>query len=72
MHEQLIEQRAAMERFNRRVADLRQEMAGGAICTRRSGSSFGPELTPGGRDKGAGGPAREPIVRPDGCRPPRS
>jgi len=57
MHEQLIEQRAAMERFNHKVADLRQEMAGWRDLHAKIWEPFGPELTPGGRDKGVGGPA---------------
>jgi len=46
-----------MERFKPPVvADLRQEMAGCAISTRRSmGAVRYPELTPGGRYKGVGG-----------------
>jgi murein DD-endopeptidase MepM/ murein hydrolase activator NlpD len=57
MHEQLIEQRAAAERVNRRVADLRQEMAGWRDLHAKIWEPFGPELTPGGRDKAVGGPA---------------
>jgi hypothetical protein len=57
MHQRLIEQRAAMERFNRRVAELRQEMAGWRDMHAKIWEPFGPELTPGGRDKGVGGPA---------------
>jgi hypothetical protein len=57
MHQQLIEQRAAMERYNRKVADLRQEMTGWRDLHAKIWEPFGPELTPGGRDKGVGGPA---------------
>src|SRR5262245_708601 len=57
MHQQLIEQRAAMERYNKKVADLREEMAGWRDLHAKIWEPFGPELTPGGRDKGVGGPA---------------
>jgi hypothetical protein len=57
MHQQLIEQRAAMDRFNRRIAELRSEMAGWRDMHAKIWEPFGPELTPGGRDKGVGGPA---------------
>lgn len=61
---QITEQRATIDTFNRRIAELRQEMASWRTVHARIQESFGPEVASGGRDKGIGGP----TVRSD--RPP--
>ncbi len=53
--EQLAEQRATIDVYNRRVADLRKEVAGWRELHARIWEPFGPELAPGGRDRGIGG-----------------
>jgi len=52
---QLGEQRTTIDSFNRKVAELRQEMGGWRELQARIWEPFGPELKPGGRDKGIGG-----------------
>ncbi len=52
---QIAEQRETIDSFNRRVAELRQEMTGWRELHARIWEPFGPELTPGARDKGIGG-----------------
>src|SRR5216117_52383 len=52
---QIAEQRETIDAFNRRVAELRQEMTGWRELHARIWEPFGPELTPGARDKGIGG-----------------
>lgn len=52
---QLAEQRTTIDGFNRRAVELRQEMAGWRELHARIWEPFGPELTPGGRDRGIGG-----------------
>jgi murein DD-endopeptidase MepM/ murein hydrolase activator NlpD len=54
-HEQIEQQRATISTFNRRVADIRQEMAGWRELQARIWEPLGPELTAGGRDRGIGG-----------------
>lgn len=53
--QQLVDQRATIDSFNRRVAELRKEMAGWRELHARIWEPFGPELTPGGRARGIGG-----------------
>src|SRR4030095_11220472 len=55
--QQIVEQQATIDSFNRRVVELRQEMAGWRELHARIGEPFGPELQPGGRDRGIGGAA---------------
>jgi len=52
---QIAQQRETIDSFNRRVADLRQEMTGWRELHARIWEPFGPELTPGARDTGIGG-----------------
>ena len=52
---QIAEQRALIDSFNERVAQLRQEVAGWSELQARIWDPFGPEIAPGGRDRGIGG-----------------
>ncbi len=52
---QIADQRATIDAFNRRVAELRTEMAGWRELHARIWEPFGPELTPGKRARGIGG-----------------
>lgn len=61
---QIAEQRTTIDGFNRRVAELRQEMAGWRELHARIWEPFGPELTPGGRDRGIGGGSMPPDRQP--------
>ena len=61
---QLTEQRATIDHFNRRIADLRQEMVSWRAVHARIQESFGPEVSSGGRDKGIGGPTVRPERAP--------
>jgi murein DD-endopeptidase MepM/ murein hydrolase activator NlpD len=60
--QQMAEQQQTIDSFNRRVAELRTEMAGWRELHARIWEPFGPELQPGGRDRAIGGAA----LRPDG------
>ena len=61
LHQQIAEQAQTIETFNTRVADLRREMAGWRELHARIWEPFGPELAPGGKDRGIGGgtPSKE-------------
>jgi murein DD-endopeptidase MepM/ murein hydrolase activator NlpD len=59
--QRIAEQQETIESFNLRVAELRQEMSGWGDLQARIWEPFGPELAPGGRDKGIGGGS----IRPD-------
>jgi murein DD-endopeptidase MepM/ murein hydrolase activator NlpD len=61
-HAQLAEQRATIDAFNGRVAELRKEMSGWRDLHARIWEPFGPEMSPGGKDRGFGGgtPAKDP------------
>jgi murein DD-endopeptidase MepM/ murein hydrolase activator NlpD len=61
---QIAEQRTTIDSFNRRVAELRKEMTGWRELHARIWEPFGPELTPGRRDRGIGGGSREPDRPP--------
>ena len=61
---QIAEQRTTIDGFNRRVAELRQEMTGWRELHVRIWEPFGPELTPGGRDRGIGGGSIPPDRLP--------
>ena len=54
-HEQIAEQRATIDTFNTRAAELRKEMLGWRDMHARIWEPFGPELVPGGKDRGIGG-----------------
>jgi murein DD-endopeptidase MepM/ murein hydrolase activator NlpD len=54
-NEQIQQQRATINTFNRRVAEIRQEMAGWRELHVKIWEPLGPELTPGSRDRGIGG-----------------
>jgi len=58
--QQLADQQATIDSFNRRVVELRQEMAGWRDLHARIWEPFGPELQPGGRDRAIGGGALRP------------
>ena len=58
--QQLAEQQATIESFNRRVVALRQEMTSWRDLHARIWEPFGPELQPGGRDRAIGGGALRP------------
>jgi murein DD-endopeptidase MepM/ murein hydrolase activator NlpD len=58
--QQLAEQQATIDSFNRRVVELRQEMTGWRELHARIWEPFGPELQPGGRDRAIGGAALRP------------
>ena len=58
--QQIAEQQATIDSFNRRVVELRQEMAGWRELHARIWEPFGPELLPGGRDRAIGGAALRP------------
>ena len=53
--QQIYEQRATIDSFNTRIAEVRREMAGWRDLHARIWEPFGPERAPGGRDKGIGG-----------------
>ena len=53
--QQIADQNATIDSFNRRVVELRTEMAGWRDLHARIWEPFGPELQPGNRDKGIGG-----------------
>src|SRR5436190_11937588 len=61
-HQQLAEQRATIDAFNGRVAEIRKDMAGWRDLHAKIWEPFGPEMAPGGKDRGIGGgtPALEP------------
>lgn len=66
LRRQLAEQRAAADAFQRRVVELRREMASWKDLNERIWEPFGPELAPGGRDRGIGGaplPSDTPPAR---------
>lgn len=67
--QQLAEQRATIDGFNRRVADIRKEMAGWRELHARIWEPFGPELAPGGRDRGIGGGSLPPDRVPGHLNP---
>jgi murein DD-endopeptidase MepM/ murein hydrolase activator NlpD len=58
--QQIDDQQATIDSFNRRVVELRQEMAGWRDLHARIWEPFGPELQPGGRDRAIGGGALRP------------
>lgn len=53
--QQIADQRGTIDSFNRRVVELRKEMASWRELDARIWEPFGPELTPGGRARGIGG-----------------
>jgi len=55
--QQIADQQASIDAFNRRVVELRQEMTGWRELHARIWEPFGPELQPGGRDRAIGGGA---------------
>jgi murein DD-endopeptidase MepM/ murein hydrolase activator NlpD len=60
---QIAEQRNTIDAFNGRVAELRKEMSGWRDMHAKIWEPFGPELSPGGKDRGIGGgtPAKDPL-----------
>jgi murein DD-endopeptidase MepM/ murein hydrolase activator NlpD len=69
LQQQLAEQRIVIDSFQRRVAELRQEMAGWTALHARIWEPFGPELAPGHRDQGIGGSALPPERLPSRLSP---
>jgi murein DD-endopeptidase MepM/ murein hydrolase activator NlpD len=63
-HTQIAEQRATIDAFNGRVTELRKEMSGWRDLHAKIWEPFGPELAPGGKDRGIGGgtPAKDEVV----------
>lgn len=61
LHAQIAEQRSTIDAFNSRVGELRKEMGGWRDLHAKIWEPFGPELSPGGKDRGIGGgtPAKE-------------
>ena len=61
LHQQIAKQAQTIDSFNTRVADLRKEIAGWRELHARIWEPFGPEVSPGGKDRGIGGgtPAKE-------------
>lgn len=62
--DRIDQQQATIDTFNRRVAELRQEMAGWRDLHARIWEPLGPELKAGGRDRGIGGGTPIPEHRP--------
>jgi murein DD-endopeptidase MepM/ murein hydrolase activator NlpD len=54
---QIEEQKRTIDTLNRRVADIRRDVAGWHELHARIWEPFGPELQPGGRGRGIGGAA---------------
>ena len=59
---QIQEQHATINGFQRRLAEIRQEMAGWRELHARIWEPFGPALTPSGRDRGIGGGTPTPDL----------
>src|SRR5687767_1404602 len=62
--QQIQEQRTAINAFNRRVGEIRQEMTGWRDLHAKIWEPFGPGLAPGNRDRGIGGgtPSQDPAA----------
>ncbi len=67
--QQIADQRTTIDSFNRRTAEIRKEMAGWRELHARIWEPFGPELTPGGRDRGIGGGTLPPDRVSDRMNP---
>jgi murein DD-endopeptidase MepM/ murein hydrolase activator NlpD len=61
---QLHEQRATINAFNRRLAEIRGEMSGWRDMHAKIWEPFGPGLAPGNRDRGIGGGTPTPNATP--------
>jgi murein DD-endopeptidase MepM/ murein hydrolase activator NlpD len=68
--EQIAEHRETLDQMNKKVAELRREVSGWRDVHARMLDVFGPDGTPGTRDKGMGGPAA-PVDRPASGASPR-
>jgi murein DD-endopeptidase MepM/ murein hydrolase activator NlpD len=64
LFQQLEDQQKTIDTFNRRVADLRREVAGWQVLHARIWEPFGPELAPRNRENGIGGGRATPPDRP--------
>jgi len=64
LYQQIDEQQATIDSFNRRVAHLRREVEGWREMHARIWEPFGPELAPRPRESGIGGVAAPPEQRP--------
>lgn len=69
LFQQLDEQRQLIDGFNRRVAELRGEVAGWGELHARIWEPFGPERAPRGRETGIGGARATLPDRPAGVSP---
>ncbi len=69
LYAQIDEQRTTIESFNRRLAQLRQEVGSWREMHARIWEPFGPELAPKVRESGIGGRA-EPEQQPRGALTP--
>lgn len=65
LYQQIDEQRSTIDKFNRRVAELRQEVASWRDLHGHIWEAFGPDITPKGSGTGIGGRAT-PTERPTG------
>jgi hypothetical protein len=68
-HQQIQEQRATINTFNRRLAEIRQEMGGWRDLQAKIWEPFGPEMLPGSRDRGIGGGTPSPERMPGHLSP---
>lgn len=55
LYAQIAEQRSTIDAFNGRAAELRKEVAGWRDLHAKIWEPFGPEMSPGGKDRGIGG-----------------
>jgi murein DD-endopeptidase MepM/ murein hydrolase activator NlpD len=67
--DQIAGQRAALDAVNRRISEMRREVAAWRDVHARLFDAFGPETKPGSRDKGIGGPAAPVEQAPDRLSP---
>ena len=65
----ISEQRVALDVINRRIAELGREVLAWRDVHAGLFDGFGPELKPGGRDKGIGGPASPVDLAPGHLSP---
>jgi murein DD-endopeptidase MepM/ murein hydrolase activator NlpD len=67
--DQIAAQQASLDGVNRKIRELREEMTGWRDVHARLLDAFGPDHTPGARDKGIGGPAAPPDRGPAALSP---
>jgi hypothetical protein len=64
LYAQIAEQRSTIGAFNGRVGELRKEVAGWRDLHAKIWEPFGPEMSPGGKDRGIGGGTPTTDVAP--------